>query len=98
MKRCVLLIAVMVTIPIILACSSAGGGKPPKGAYHLFDGKTLDGWRKLTEYSGEDGKWEVIDGAIAGDQYPEGKNTTGSDSPTCERYRRCLKVLPVGLE
>ena len=39
----------------------------------LFDGETLNGWRKLTEYSGDDGKWEVIDGEITGDQYPDGK-------------------------
>lgn len=45
----------------------------PEGYTSLFDGSTLKGWRKLTEYSGEDGLWEVIDGAIAGDQYPDGK-------------------------
>lgn len=45
----------------------------PKGFKPIYDGKSLNGWRKLTEYSGEDGKWEVIDGAIAGDQYPDGK-------------------------
>lgn len=45
----------------------------PEGFTSLFDGKTLTGWRKLTEYSGDDGKWEVIDGMIVGDQYPEGK-------------------------
>ena len=28
----------------------------------LFDGKTLAGWNKLTTYSGDDGKWEVIKG------------------------------------
>jgi len=39
----------------------------------LFDGSTLKGWRKLTEYSGEAGKWEVLNGAIVGDQYPEGQ-------------------------
>ncbi|MDP2982979.1 MAG: DUF1080 domain-containing protein [Candidatus Latescibacter sp.] len=39
----------------------------------LFDGKTLKGWNKLTTYSGDDGKWEVIKGVIAGDQWPEGK-------------------------
>ena len=42
------------------------------GFVSLFDGKTLDGWHKLTSYN-EYGKWEVIDGAIAGDQYPEGQ-------------------------
>jgi hypothetical protein len=39
----------------------------------LFDGSTLSGWRKLTEYSGDAGKWEVHDGAIVGDQFPEGE-------------------------
>lgn len=39
----------------------------------LFDGKSLTGWRKLKEYSGEDGLWEVLDGAIVGDQFPEGR-------------------------
>jgi len=42
------------------------------GFVDLFDGKTLDGWQKLTSYN-EFGKWEVIDGCIAGDQWPEGK-------------------------
>ena len=31
-----------------------------EGSKSLFDGRTLSGWRKLTEYSGDDGKWEVI--------------------------------------
>jgi len=44
-----------------------------EGFVPLFDGKTLTGWRKLTEYSGDQGDWQVIDGAITGDQYPEGK-------------------------
>lgn len=39
----------------------------------LFDGKSLAGWHKLTTYSGDDGKWEVVGGNITGDQYPEGK-------------------------
>ena len=48
-------------------------GMSLEGFKPLFDGSTLTGWRKLTEYSGDDGMWEVIDGNIAGDQYPEGK-------------------------
>jgi len=39
----------------------------------LFDGKTLDWWRKLTEYSGEAGSWEVVEGVIVGSQYPAGQ-------------------------
>jgi hypothetical protein len=45
----------------------------PEEFVALFDGSTLAGWRKLTEYSGEAGKWEVVGGAIVGDQYPEGE-------------------------
>lgn len=44
-----------------------------EGFIELFDGKTLKGWRKLTEYSGSDGDWKVVDGVIVGDQFPEGK-------------------------
>lgn len=40
----------------------------------LFDGKTLTGWTKhVSPMGGDGGKWEVIKGAIAGDQFPEGK-------------------------
>lgn len=37
----------------------------------IFDGKTLNGWKKLGGHDG--GKWEVEDGSIVGGQYPEGK-------------------------
>jgi len=50
----------------------------------LFDGKTLDGWRKLTEYSGEAGSWEVVEGVIVGGQYPEGQ---GGLLVTKKKYR-----------
>ncbi|HUU27781.1 MAG TPA: DUF1080 domain-containing protein [archaeon] len=44
------------------------------GFVPLFDGKTLNGWHKFAEMEGEGtGKWEVVDGAIVGGQYPEGK-------------------------
>jgi hypothetical protein len=39
----------------------------------LFDGKSLAGWRKLTTFTGEDGKWEAVDGNIVGRQEPAGK-------------------------
>ena len=42
------------------------------GFVDIFDGKTLDGWAKLTSYN-DHGQWEIIDGAIAGDQWPEGE-------------------------
>jgi len=68
MKRTVLFLGTL-----FFACAALTSRNVPGGFTPLFDGSTLNGWRKLTEYSGDDGKWEVIDGAIAGDQYPEGK-------------------------
>jgi len=35
-----------------------------EGFTPLFDGDTLAGWRKLTEYSGDYGKWTVKDGGL----------------------------------
>ncbi len=75
MKRTMIFLIFIFMVIIVSACTA---GKLEKihlaeGFVSLFDGKTLDGWRKLTEYSGDDGKWEVIDGVIVGDQYPEGK-------------------------
>ncbi|MGH9339913.1 MAG: 3-keto-disaccharide hydrolase [Acidobacteriota bacterium] len=48
---------------------------PEEGFTSLFDGETLDGWRKHTGLPASDmgGKWEVIDGAIVGSQDPPGK-------------------------
>ncbi len=76
MKRLALILAVM-ALGMCSARERTESGKalPPdeEGFVSLFDGRTLSGWRKLTEYSGEAGKWEVRDGAIVGDQYPEGE-------------------------
>ncbi len=53
--------------------SGKAASQEKEGFVSLFDGHSLSGWRKLTEYSGEAGKWEVQDGVIVGDQYPEGE-------------------------
>ena len=50
----------------------------------LFNGNSLEGWRKLSEYSGDDGSWKVVDGEIVGMQYPEGK---GGLLVTEKKYR-----------
>lgn len=57
----------------LLNCSSLQTANDMQDFFALFDGKSLDGWRKLTEYSGDAGAWLVKDGAIVGDQYPEGE-------------------------
>ena len=68
------IIAVLPATFAVRSSFAAGAYKPDlKEFTSLFDGKTLDGWHKLTTYSGDDGKWEVIRGVIAGDQYPDGK-------------------------
>jgi len=44
-----------------------------KGFIKIFNNKNLEGWRKLIEYSGDHGEWEVVDGVLIGSQYPHGK-------------------------
>lgn len=45
-----------------------------EGFKSLFDGETLDGWHRHENLPGDQvgGKWEVVDGAIVGDQHPPG--------------------------
>lgn len=54
---------------------TANGQTVEPGFESLFDGQTLNGWRKHlgtpTEHVG--GRWEVIDGAITGFQDPPGR-------------------------
>lgn len=92
--------SVMLILAVVLtsACASAQYDKPPKGAVDLFNGKNLDGWRKLTEYSGDKGKWEVIDGAIAGDQYPDGEGgllVATKKYGNYEVYAECKADYPI---
>src|SRR5690606_27210285 len=44
------------------------------GFISLFDGETLEGWSRHEDLPEEQpgGKWEVVDGAIVGDQDPPG--------------------------
>ena len=75
MKRIMLFYKLPIFILVVSACFAAHYPVKslPEGFTSLFDSETLTGWRKLTEYSGDDGKWEVIESTIVGDQYPEGK-------------------------
>ncbi|MBW7996524.1 MAG: DUF1080 domain-containing protein [Candidatus Glassbacteria bacterium] len=72
-------IPAILTIAAIFTCMPITDN--PRAAEHetdltgfvdIFDGKTLDGWSKLTSYN-DHGQWEIIDGAIAGDQWPAGE-------------------------
>jgi len=74
-KNAILKSAASAVCLLILSCAVGQvlATEDPPGFSPLFDGRTLEGWRKLTEYSGEAGKWEVVEGAIVGDQHPEGQ-------------------------
>ncbi len=74
MKRRTML-ALVSSIPAALAMAADEKPYTPnlKQFKPIFDGKTLTGWRKLTTFTGEDGKWEVVDGNIVGCQWPAGK-------------------------
>lgn len=54
----------------------------------LFDGKTLDGWKKV---GNEDSKWEVKDGAITGTGQPSMLVTTTGPYKNF-RYRAEIKI------
>jgi hypothetical protein len=61
----------LLVLTVAMMAATASCNDVPEGFTPIFDGKTLNGWRKFTEYNGDDGKWEVIDGAIVGQQYPK---------------------------
>ena len=75
MKKLGIQYAILLILLLIIACSArlSSHEQISSGFTSLFDGKTLSGWRKLTEYSGDSGMWEVIQGSIVGYQYPKGK-------------------------
>ena len=73
MKRFIILFTILTTCFIIGFAFALSKSPEPEGFTPIFDGSSLKGWRKLTEYSGDDGLWVVSDGLIVGDQFPEGK-------------------------
>jgi hypothetical protein len=96
------LLTLLSTLPVSLAAGSALAAAPYKPNLKqftsLFDGKSLAGWQKLTSYSGDDGKWEVIKGNIAGDQYPDGKGgllVTEKDYANYEVYVEVKADYPI---
>lgn len=76
MKRFILVSGLLALFPLLISCSSLRSmdGMSLDSFKSLFDGKTLDGWHKLTGYSGDAGKWSVVDGVIVGESYPYGKD------------------------
>jgi hypothetical protein len=72
-KTGILCLAIVCSAMCAAPDPAVSGQEADSGFVALFDGETLSGWRKLTEYSGEAGKWGVVDGAIVGDQFPEGQ-------------------------
>lgn len=75
MKNIVRNMAILAGLAVMLALtvSTHAQEEDLEGFKPLFNGKSLEGWRILTESSERWGKWEVVDGVIVGDQYPEGK-------------------------
>jgi len=72
--------------------TSAQSARP---SVSIFDGKTLNGWHKPegvpADYRG--GKWDVIDGALVGDQDPPGM---GGFLVTDYMAGKVLQVSPTG--
>ncbi len=73
----------------------AGPSEP--GFVSIFDGKTLEGWKPHDGLPEDNigGRWEVIDGAIAGEQDPPGK---GGLFTTTRKYRDYILRLEVNID
>ena len=79
---------------VVAALSTAEAKTDLSGFVPIFDGKSLSGWHKLTE----GGAWRVLDGAIVGDQYPEGHGgllVTDKHYSDYELYAEVLTTYPL---
>ena len=92
--------AVSLSLGVFLLVGPAGlstSAQAPKPSVPIFDGKTLTGWHKPqgvpAEYRG--GKWEVIDGALVGDQDPPGR---GGFLVTDKIYRDYIIEFDISLD
>ena len=67
------------------------------GFVSIFDGKTLQGWKRHDGLPEDNigGRWQVIDGAIAGDQDPPGR---GGLFITTRKYRDYILRLEVNID
>ncbi len=68
-----------------------------EGFVSIFDGKTLQGWRRHDGLPEDNigGRWQVIEGAIAGDQDPPGR---GGLFITTGKYRDFILRLEVNID
>lgn len=84
--------------PAVAEEAASASESPPESDFtSLFDGETLDGWTRHEGLPGDNvgGKWEVIDGAIAGDQDPPG---LGGFLRTTGTYRDFILRLETKLD
>jgi len=89
-----LLLVILPCFLIVGNLSAAEDKTGLSGFVPIFDGKTLDGWHKLTE----GGAWRVINGAIVGDQYPEGHGgllVTDKHYADYELYAEVMATYPL---
>jgi hypothetical protein len=96
----IIFLPVIITIMFAFSCSELKTQTLPEGEgwVSLFNGDSLTGWRKLSEYSGDKGKWDVNDGMIVGDQYPAGEGgllVTNKKYRNFEVYLECKADYPI---
>lgn len=70
---------------------------PDEGFVSLYNGENLDGWHRHETVPDSDvgGKWEVIDGVIAGDQDPPGR---GGFLVTDGKYKDFVVEMEINLD
>ena len=92
----------ILTLFLILFSVTRLAARPPESATDLsgfvpiFDGKTLEGWHQFGDEP--EGRWTVEEGAIVGDQYPEGKGgllVTDKQFSNYELYAEVYTTYPL---
>ena len=80
----------LLLVVLLPACAGTrpAGSTAEEGFTSLFDGRSLDGWRRHETVPESDvgGKWEVVDGALTGDQDPPGRGGFLITSGTYDDY------------
>jgi len=96
MKRfiCLCLLLSLVAVVRLFMAAEAGFKADLTGFVPLFDGKTLEGWSKLSE----GGDWKVVEGTIVGGQLPGGRGgllVTEKKFSDYELYAEVMATYPL---
>ena len=94
MSQATLLMMGLLLVAAALVPPAAAQEPEDGGWISLFNGKDLTGWKPLHVGGESGGKWEVIDGALCGRQYPPGKGGYLSTEQTFSDFELIAEINP----